>query len=321
MLKTSCRSFLKPAVAPLCIYLVLFCSSSAAAEKVDKARAWLETMSVALQELSYQGVFVYRRGEELAAMQITHIANNQGERERLVTLTGEEHEVVRKSRGFGAIIGYSAASEEPGEASKEPTLDIGDYYDFELQGMDRTAGRVTRVLRVSPIDGYRYGYRLWLDDQTALLLKSDLLDERAQIVEQVMFTSLRLFEEPQQIESANDETDLAMGDHHGQLEEAAVAIDNTHSTWKIAELPVGFVIVERRRDSVIEQIMFSDGLASVSVFIEQEREPLDAFVGPSNMGAVNAFGAVISGHQITVVGEVPAATVKMISRSISQVAK
>ncbi|NNG11861.1 MAG: hypothetical protein HKM88_01280, partial [Halobacteria archaeon] len=42
-----------------------------------------------------------------------------------------------------------------------------------------------------------------------------------------------------------------------------------------------------------------------------------AFTGLSGMGAMNAFGAIVDGHQVTVVGEVPALTVEMMARSVA----
>lgn len=274
------------------------------AESSPEAYSWLERMSAALQKVNYQGVFVYSQDEQLSAMQVTHVASPQGEHELLVSLTGEEREALRNSQGLSSLI----------LQDKDAPLDqhmavVEKYYDLKLAGRDRTAGRFTRLLVVKPKDEFRYGYRLWLDEETGLLLKSDLLGSDGQVLEQIMFTSLELMDN-----SAAEQFRTMIGlTDQAPKEDAA-----RQSDWTVTNVPEGFIRLQNdiSADSGADHIIFSDGLASVSVFIEEAKENEKSFVGISRRGAVNVYGGLLNGYQVTVVGEVPTATVRLIGQSI-----
>ncbi len=287
--------------------LLLWSSLSLAATS-EEARQLLERMSSALQELSYQGVFVYRRDEDLSAMRVTHIAHKEGEQEVLVTLTGQEREIVRNSRRFGSL----ASSSSMNQLAAGRLAGIENHYQLDVLGLDRAAGRYAKLVVVMPRDQYRYGYRLWIDRETGLLLKSDLLDSDRRVLEQVMFTSLELLDEPQP---------APMGGPGLSEQDVTMDVQTTResASWEVADLPGGFQLANLRPADAkggAEHMVFTDGLASVSVFVESAGEDENAFVGVSRMGAVNAFGNVISGHQVTVVGEVPEAAVRRIGLSL-----
>lgn len=285
---------------------VLLTSSSAAfaASSSNEARKHLERMSVALQELSYQGIFVYRRDEDLAAMKVIHLAHKEGERELLLTLTGEARETVRDSRRFGFM----------GQQVAERLAGVDSYYQLALISRDRVAGRDARLIAVVPRDQFRYGYRLWLDVKTGLLLKSELLGEQGRVLEQVMFTSIELLPEKERqrlLVEVNAQSSTSK-------ERGATPIER--SEWLVTTVPTGFQLVTTRATTPqggVAHMIYSDGLASVSVFIEAEQTSKEKpFIGVSNMGAVNAYGNVVERHQVTVVGEVPEITVKTIGQSI-----
>ncbi len=273
------------------------------ASSPNKALVLLERMSESLQEKSYQGTFVFRRGEELSAMRVTHTADNEGEREVIVTLTGQEREMVRSNRRFGVFSG--------GEGLSAKLLgNVEKNYELSLLGLDRVAGRYASLVKVAPRDIYRYGYRLWVDNASGLLLKSELLDDD-RILEQVMFTSIELLPE--------DEGGSPPEASEPQVKDDQAAPKMSDSSWSVTDLPEGFVLSNLRRadkDNGVEHLVFTDGLASVSVFIESAERPENSFVGYSRLGAVNAFGAIVSGHQVTVVGEVPKAAVRRIGASL-----
>ena len=261
------------------------------------AKAWLETMSFALRQLSYEGVFVYRRGDQLAAMHVRHITGVDGEFELISTLTGEARELTRSTGDqFQAFTAQGSG--------------VSGQYELSLGLQDRVAGRNSQVLNILPKDEYRYGYRLWLDADSGLLLKSDLVDLDGRILEQVMFTSLEILEQGAKAPK-------------GKVSTPPPAAKIVESSWKISEIPQGFELIEVKPAAAnrgVEHLIYSDGLASVSVFIESKLSA-EHFDGVSNMGAVNAFGATREGHQLTVVGEVPAATVSLIGRALSPVAR
>jgi len=182
------------------------------------------------------------------------------------------------------------------------------------------AGRVTKVVHVDPLDKFRYGYRFWLDAENGLLLKSQVLAEDGQPIEQLMFTSIEIVREisPDLLKSE------LKGEHYTVTEdksEDAVGSDAVLN-WRVAHPPLGFLSTGHNTRHVAaggvptHHIVLSDGLASVSVYIEKLDASKKRFVGSSYMGAVNIHGVVVDEHQITVVGEVPAATVKMVADSI-----
>ena len=185
-------------------------------------------------------------------------------------------------------------------------------------GDDRIAGRQTSVLNLQPLDDYRYGYRYWLDDDTGVLLKCDLLDEKDEIVEQMMYTSFRNHTEVPR--SAFNVPEL---DGYTKKEFKKDKGKPASIGWRVTNLPKGFMLTQgTSRSSGQDQslhLMYSDGLASVSVFIEPGDNSPHYLDGASTMGALNAYGKRINGVQVTVMGEVPEATVIQIANSMERV--
>jgi sigma-E factor negative regulatory protein RseB len=188
---------------------------------------------------------------------------------------------------------------------------------------ERVAGRHTELITVDPHDRFRYGYRLWMDRDLGLLLKSELIDERGEIVEQLVYTNIEL---PASIPDELLEPAISGAGYtwynDDRSKPVAVSAADSEPGWYPDWLPDGFELSDVARDPIlasrdpVEHLVFSDGLASVSVFIEQLDAASEPLAGLDTMGAVNAYGRMIEDYQITVVGEVPAITVERISRSI-----
>ncbi|MGH8401694.1 MAG: MucB/RseB C-terminal domain-containing protein, partial [Gammaproteobacteria bacterium] len=198
---------------------------------------------------------------------------------------------------------------------------LSAYYQFKDLGTDRVAGIQCKVIGIEPRDGYRYGYKLWLDAHTAMLMRSDLLDQKDQLVERVVFTSLRY---PKSIpDTALAATEIGsgytwniQGDSEKPLQEEA------DLSWHAGKLPPGFTLslsdVQRVAGAAhpVRHLVYSDGLASVSVFAELISPGRKLLLGPSRVGAVNAYGRSLNGRHLTVVGEVPATTVETIAKAM-----
>jgi sigma-E factor negative regulatory protein RseB len=319
--------------------LLMALSSSApawAGESSTEVRQWFDKMSRAGQTLSYEGTFMYRRGEQVMTMKIIHVADGQGERERIISLNGPLREIVRDRKGVAHI---SADNKKPirvdtqvsarslQSKTPEQIAQIEKYYTFSLAGDARTANRRARVINISPKDIYRYGYRVSLDHQTGLLLQSELLSEEGAPLEQIIFITFNVLDKNRIM--ALDIPPAAADEQASTspATEAALPMPPGDEGWKISKMPEGFALVERNRrmnksGGVVEHLVFTDGLASVSVFMEKNT-PHDKtpFTGVSRMGAVNAFARRVSNHQITVVGEVPVAAVRMIGESFQGVTR
>lgn len=296
------------------------------------ALGWIKRMAHAVHTIDYQGTFVYLHGNQLEAMQIVHAVKEGEEREQLVSLNGAAREVIRDKDSVICILPENkAVSVSKRQADRGfPTLlplnldQLSAYYDFRILGDDRVAGRPTKVVVVIPRDAYRYGYRLSLDTQHALPLKTDMLDEMGLPVAQFMFTTLQLDPDLSDTSSL-----LATAKQEGftwiQQEPAGNVPDNETSAWQFHQLPAGFSLQVRTQhgdDSSSERtehFVFSDGLAMLSVYVEKAGGS-SGLEGESRMGAVNAFGARVAGHQVTVVGEVPAQTVRQVAGSMEYVA-
>lgn len=313
----------------------LWLSGAATAED---ARDWLREMSAAGQELNYRGTFVYLHQGRMEAMRVIHRAAEGGEHERLVALTGEAREVIRDRQRVTCILPKSKSvmvgrslPRKPFPAALPRDLgDLADSYEFVVQGEDRIAGRGARIVLIRPRDDFRYGYRLWLDQDSRLLLKSELIDGAGRAVEQMMFTDIEF---PQSISEGELQSSLHGEAYTRSGHEQPEAEQARASDWTVAQPPPGFMLTHSNRHALssptgqqVEHLVFSDGLATVSVYIE----PLPEFaaeatpdapassvpMGPSNMGAVNALGLQRDGHQITVVGEVPPGTVERMGASV-----
>ena len=302
--------------------------------KAASPEAWLQRMNAALRDRNYTGIFVYIRGEHLESMRVTHRADAMGGIERLVSLTGPPREVIRGHHNVKCVLPdsrlvlverrYAAQNFPAALPSSIPAKRLAAYYDFKDLGEGRIAGYHSKIIGILPRDPYRYGYRLWLDARTGMLLRSDLLDSDGHTVERVMFTSLHY---PKSIpNSALQPTEIRSGfvwNIQGDSEKLSAA--ERRVQWQVTRLPPGFVLslTDVQRVAGVRQpvrhMVFSDGLASVSVFAEAASHSRNALIGPSRMGAVNAFGRQVGDYHLTVVGEVPAATVQMIAESMRPV--
>lgn len=310
-----------------CAALLLFVPLSPlwAADGAKEARALLEKMAQATRTLNYDGTFVYMHEGHLMTLRILHGADVKGERERLISLSGTAREVMRDEHANVCIlsdnrnvVGNVHARRPFSGALTADVERLARYYDFTLAGEDRIANRPANMVAVTPKDSYRYGYRLGVDSATGLLLRSDLVNERGKPVEQVLFTSLGVSDSPSA--ALQEPCEAEHSAWHGMNPETATHLP-VDAGWRVADLPEGFTLVEHEkhimpgRPMPVEHIIFSDGLALVSVFIEK-LEDTDKFLGFSSRGAVNAYGTMVENHQITVVGEVPRATVQLIGESV-----
>lgn len=303
-----------------------------AADNESAAIDLLRNMHHSARALNYKGTFVYMHDGKVESMQIFHRNDKRKERERVVHLNGSPREIIREGNVVTCILSDVKAvhvnklETGPHILSSLPS-NFGDYknfYAFSVAGQDRVAGRSAIIVAVTPKDAYRYGYRFWVDAAHALMLKSQMIGSDGNPVEQLMFTELDVVAE---IPLASLKPAFK-GEHMtlsaGEVNEVPV---NTAAglTWHIVKMPDGFKATGYSQPLLgsggapVQHIVLSDGLASVSVYIEKTEVSKKQFIGASYMGAVNVHGVVVDEHQVTVVGDVPAATVKMVAESIQNV--
>jgi len=323
-----------------CALLALAASSPFSADSAEPAardaRHWLEKMIEATQSLNYEGTFIYIQGPHVEAMRIVHGGGGRDEdRQRLVSLTGPPREILATKEGV-VCLQPDAPATSPSGAHRYARFplnvprEIGrleSQYEFTLEGQDRAAGVEVQVVAIKPRDTLRYGYRLWLDRRNGMLLRSALLDESGEPIEQLMFTDMQIkdrideaaFKSP--IRPA--ETEVSPPDRPDAEANSPQGVPITRSPWSVARLPDGFAKILHNRFAeasgrrLIEHMVFADGLATVSVFVERLDGAAPLLQGDSRRGSMNAFGARLDDYQILVVGEVPAETVRQIAGSIA----
>lgn len=294
----------------------------------ERARQLLDRMTEASRSLNYDGVFVYQRDAHMDAMRIIHQADQGEERERMISLTGHAREVIRNDESVTCIFPDDQAvmveksrpyrllsSQFPQSVTR-----LAESYNFVMQGSDRVAGRDAYVIGIQPRDRFRYGYRLWLDRETGLMLRSELIGEQGKPLEQFMFTKLEIMDE---IPDRKLEPTITGSDYtwYENPDDSHKRIENAE--WQVGWMPAGFMISDRADELLadsprpVHHMVFSDGLALVSVFVEKVGSKSGVLIGPSKLGAVNAFARETDGHQVMVVGEVPLITVRQMANSVS----
>lgn len=323
----------------------------------QEPRAWMIRMAEAVQTLNYEGTFVHLHDGRAETLKVFHRVDAAGRiSERLVSLDGAGREIVRDKDEVKcflpdkrAVFVEKADKQNPFLASLPAYSDpLGEYYfivDCADCGPPGPGGEVppqqeqcgycppedsrgqrllsleTLLIAIKPRDEFRYGYRLWLDRETALPVKTQLLDERGEIIEQVRFTSLSVGDEipPSAIAPTVDASDYSW--YYQPEGEAADAISRPLASWSAASLPPGYSLSRRgtgsepRSEAGLDHQVYSDGLASISVFVEQGS---DAGIEPglSRLGAANAFTLQAQGYSITAIGEAPALAVEQVARSV-----
>lgn len=299
----------------------------------DTAEQWLERMIDATRTLSYEGVFVYIQGHNVEVMAIAHRYQGGHEQQRMYSLTGPRREVlvdnghvvcVLPDRHFAFEVSRFDRSPFPISFPQELSkLHYG--YHFELLSEERVLDRTTRKIAVRPRDDMRYGYYLWLDKQTGLVLRSALVDERDNFVEQLLFTHIVIGAEIPPERLTPSPQSQAVLDTVTLQQKHSPSSEDVQPRWQATDLPSGFQQVMHQRHGngdhtpPTEQLVFSDGLATVSVFIEELiSQPL--LIGASRMDAVNTYGVVVDDrYQIIVVGEVPLKTVALIAAGMNPI--
>jgi sigma-E factor negative regulatory protein RseB len=299
---------------------LLVCGSALAA---DDAASWFERMRDAMQKQDFEGRFVYQVGQQLESMYVVHRLSGDAELERLVSLSGDSREVIRGDRavaclqpGGRPVSVLEGARNAAGELSGIiPMQRIREHYRFQLDGVHRVAGRQAQLLEVIPRDNLRYGYRLFLDQETGLPLRSIMLDQHGKPISQMLFVDLKTGKDVTAIErdiSALQQTDSA------QITVPAGIASPDHAAWGFEGLPEGFQLVSVREEAAKhrQHLIFSDGIAVLSLYVEPEDG--DPMSGYSQMGTTRIYAEPRLGMQITAVGEVPDATLRKTVQALQQ---
>ncbi len=297
---------------------------------VDAPDAWnsLQKSAAAARLLSYQGIFVYEACNKTKAVQITHLYNGHGEYSRNVTLDNSSREVF--SQGNDLVI-FNPKKEKiiiekrHGQNLFPAILPVQlaplkTSYTLYTGEVEQVAGRSAKVLLLTPKDNLRYQYKFWIDQEYGLLLKYSMLNTKQEPLETVAFNQINM------MDSLNLEWFQPQINANKLYEmEDEMPVESDHSVsndWSIKQLPMGFNKVEQMRLMVhgkttpVTQFIISDGMATVSLFIEPLNKNAKPRVGYHVVGNNSFYANVEKGYQIIVVGEVPQETVTKIANAV-----
>jgi sigma-E factor negative regulatory protein RseB len=314
-------------------FLVLAALTAASVAWADEPHMWLERMNTALTTRNYDGVFSHWQGSKVETLRIIHRVKDGEVTERLLSLDGSGREFIRKGNELACYLPdkrtvlVETRPEQGLLLGGLPTFDgsQSDVYEITALKKMRHMGREARLIAVTAKDQFRYGYRLWIDESTAMPLRTQLCDSRGRVIEQVVFASLTL---PSHIPDSAFKPDISTEGFQFLRNDGAPALANNASApvmWSALKLPPGFRMSARGAQMMpgatdpVAHLVFTDGIASVSVFVESrqrssvERPPNSS---TARVGSASAFSTMVDGHQVTAVGEVPPETVQFIARSV-----
>ena len=290
--------------------------------------ALLKQMASASRRLNYSGTFVYQHAGQNETSRIVHFVNPAGgEFEKLETLDGPAREVIRTNDQVTCYLPDSkTVIIEKRSTRRFPALlpeqlsGVADNYVVSVTGMDRVAGYDCRVVMLEPKDKMRYGHQFCAEAGSGLPLRARTLSEKNQLLEAFAFTDLRIggsFSR-EQVRSR-----YAAKSKDWKVDHSALAISDVPADtgWSLTRQPTGFKkLTELKRSiagraAMVSHIVYSDGLAAISVFIEPlpKARPARSL---SHQGAVNIYIRPVADHMVTVLGEAPAATVMQIANSL-----
>jgi sigma-E factor negative regulatory protein RseB len=310
---------------PVLIAAQFGCSAAALAERVSP-NDWLNRMGAAVTLTSYEGTVIRIQDGRAEALKVIHTVTDGVIREKVVAQEGNGLEIIRNGNEVHCILPDSKSvlveewDDQSTLFSTLPSSEIrfGSEYDVSIVREDRIAGRQAILVAIRPHDGYRYGHRIWLDTETAFPLQAHLIGNDGTAIEQVKFADISLNKE---ISASALAPSISTENFRWLTQPSQHAKHAVETLWESTDLPSGFRAVATHGETmlgseeVVTHILYSDGLANVSVFVAADDESSAA--GPSRVGSSNSYSTSIDGHRITAVGDVPAMTVEQIATSMS----
>jgi len=299
----------------------------------DEPTRWLERMNHALTTLNYDGTFAHWEGGKVEMLRIIHRVEDGTVSERLVSLDGSGREFIRTGASLACYLPDKhvvLVEHTPVKVSLLggfPAIDdqTARFYDIKEIARMRFNRRGTHLITVMPRDQYRYGYRLWIDDSTAMPLKTQLCDAHGNVIEQIVFANLKV---RSHIPDSAFRPGISTAGFQWLRNDSAPskgAAAGSGTVWNVDHLPPGFRMTVRAAQTMpgspgsVDHLVFTEGLASVSVFVESHVETTSGqgtVMESARVGSSYAFSTVVDGHKVTAVGEVPPQTVRFIADSV-----
>ena len=251
---------------------------------------WLERMNHALTTRNYIGVFTHNHAGQVETLRIIHRVRGGDVSERLLSLDGPGREFIREGEELTCyfpdkrtVLVEHRAPDGP-LLDALPPIDKSDQLVYEIRGgeRERLLGRTTRVVALQPRDQYRYGYRLWIDEQTSMPLKTQLCGASGEVIEQIVFSNIDL---PEHIPDSMFKPSVDASSYRWLRADRQLATNSAPALWEAMKLPPGFRMATRSAQAMpgssepVAHLVFTDGIASVSVFVEPQQSRFPACRG------------------------------------------
>lgn len=306
------------------------------------AQAWLTRIQAAARERNYQGTMVFSAGAVVASSRVAHYCVGEQTFERIEALDGQMQRVYRHNDVVHSVWPQARVmSIEQREAvtanAMLPDIEprLHEHYELRVLGPDHIAGRQAQVLLLKPRDELRFKQRIWADQATGLMLRSDVLGPQDVVLESSAFSDVEIGVRPAR-ESVTGPMKKKIDGFRVVNVVPPLRTRLEAEGWTMARLPPGFYLVgcaRRAADPLLPagavtgangvsmlQAVYSDGLARVSIFIE----PLDAGGRPRQalMTQLGATHTLMKAHGerwwVTVMGDVPMVTLKAFSTALER---
>jgi sigma-E factor negative regulatory protein RseB len=313
------------AVVPL---LAFGAGLPAAASPGADPLTWLQRAAASARQTTYAGTVVQMSGDRAATSRITHIFIAGAEHEKIESLDGPRREVVRHNDDMQCFYPDAktvrmdrrvTARFFPSLVSGAPEA-IAESYNLRLGTVERVLGHDCQWIHLEPKDALRFAQRLCAELGSGLLLRARTFGARQQVIEQFTFTDLRTGPQVSraEVKSTFHSQSKDWRRDNQPLDEAR----QVATGWQVASPPPGFRLVSEMQRKVpnrvqpVSQLVYSDGLATMSVFVEPMPQPARAGEATNEDGALSVFVRPLGEHLVTVLGEVPPAAVQQVGRSV-----
>ena len=303
--------------------------ASPVAQAQGYAAQWLTRVQQAARTLNYSGTILVRQGSRFDTFRLAHLFEHEQESEKLLSLDGPAREIVRSANEVRYYFPDAKVVRiEPRtirnvfpSLSPEQTANLAQYYEFKLAPGGRVAGRITEIATFEPRDGMRYAHRFWADATTGLLLRSRLVNERGDVIEEFAFTDVA-YNAKLDKEMVRPSWTSVPSDW--QVTEAGPGDFKSNDTgWTVNKVPPGFIKISEgfrklagKREPAAH-LVFSDGLVAISVFVEPFTVT-QTQIGLTQAGGLAQYSTRSDAYRVTVIGEAPPATVQQIAQSVSR---
>lgn len=302
------------------LFTVLTCTVPAWAE--EQAQALLSAMRQATQQTNYDLSFINITPVDTLSLRYRHVNNDNKNYAQLLSLDHSPQEIIQRDK----LVSYFGNNYQPFSLYADHIVDnlpnvlyidfatLTNNYDFTKIGRDRIANRVVQTVRIQPKDNFRYQYVLFIDEQTHLLLRSDLLDREGNLLEQFRVINMYLLDEPELLLNYINSFYFPPS-----INQKTENVETIKLNWSPSWLPQGFKREQSKRQSVdnevIESQSYTDGLFSFNLYVSDSDLPNSPEM-VWKQGAYTIYSEIINDKEVTLIGQIPLTTAKRIVQDV-----